>query len=317
MDIGSLIKSVKPQISDSSLKAYKGNLNILNKSVNNNSEITSLQFLTNPKKIIDILDNKALSTKKNYLVAIVVVLQSDKDKYEKIINQYNKYIGELQDKILDNYDNNEKSDKQSANWIEYNEIRKLLTKYKKLANPILNKTIDTYSNKDLQTIQDYLLLSLYSGKYFPVVRNDFAPMEIINDDEKMDNDKNYLVIGKDYMKFIFKEFKTKKNTEDREILIKNKEFINLILKWIEMNNSENLLINIKDKKPMNANGITKNLNRIFQKEFGKNVSTSLLRSIYISHMYENNNMTQKEKKKLANEMMHSSKTAESVYNKID
>ena len=316
MDIGSLIKSVKPQISDSSLKAYKGNLNILNKSVNNNSEITSLQFLTNPKKIIDILDKKALSTKKNYLVAIVVVLQSDKDKYEKIINQYNKYIGELQDKILDNYDNNEKSDKQDKNWIEYDQVKKLVTKYKKEANLILNKSIDTYSNKDLQKVQDYLLLALYSGKFFPPIRNDYI-MEVINDDEKINNDKNYLVIGKDYIKFVFREFKTKKSNEDREVLIKNKELIELIMRWIEINNSDNLLINIKDKKPMNANGITKNLNRIFQKEYGKNISSSLLRSIYISHMYDNNKILIKDKKKLANDMMHSIKTASTVYDKKD
>lgn len=316
MNLESLIRNVKPSISDSSLRAYIGNLNILNKSINNNSEITSLDFLKNPKKIMDILEKKAMSTKKNYLVAIIVALQSDKDKYQKVIDIYNKYISELQDKILDNYDNNEKSEKQEKNWVEYDEIKKLVNKYKKEANTILNKNTDKYNNKDLQKIQDYLLLALYSGKFFAPIRNDYI-MEIINDDETMDDDKNYLVIGKNFIKFVFREFKTKKSSEDREVLIKNKELIDLIMRWIEITNSDNLLINIKDKKAMSSNGITKNLNRIFQKEFGKNVSSSLLRSIYISHMYDNNKMTIKDKKKLANEMMHSIKTATTVYDKID
>lgn len=317
MDLDKIIKQVKPNISESSLKAYKGNLNILNKSINNNSEIKSLDFLKDPKKIMDILEKKAMSTKKNYLVAVIVALQSDKDKYQNIIDIYNKNISELQDKILDNYDNNEKSEKQEANWIEYDEVKKLVTKYKKEANPILKyKLTNKYTNKDLQKVQDYLLLALYSGKFFPPVRNDYI-MEIINDDEAMDDDKNYLVIGKNYIKFVFREFKTKKSSEDREVLIKNKELIDLIMRWIEITNSDNLLINIKDKQPMTPNGITKNLNRIFQKEYGKNISTSLLRSIYISHMYDNNKMSIKDKKKLANEMMHSVKTATTVYDKID
>lgn len=318
MDLDKIIKSVKPNISASSLKAYKGNLNILNKLINENKfkDIKSLDFLLNPKKVINTLDKKALSTKKNYLVAIVVVLQSDKDKYKSIIDEYNKYIGDLQETILDNYDNNEKTDKQEKNWLSLDQIKKLTTKYKKLANPLLDRVGEKYSNKELQIIQDYLLLLLYSGKFFPPLRNDFI-MEIINDDEEMDKNKNYLVIGKDFMKFVFREFKTRKSSEDREILIKNKEFINLILKWIEITDKDYLLINIKDKKPMTENGITKNLNRIFQKEFGKNVSSSLLRSIYITEKYKNNNMSMKEKKKLAEDMTHSIKMASEVYNKID
>ena len=68
---------------------------------------------------------------------------------------------------------------------------------------------------------------------------------------------------------------------------------------------------------MTANGISKYLNKIFQKHYKKNISTSLLRSIFITSKYNDPKMTIQDKKKLANDMLHSKNVSESVYNKID
>ena len=68
---------------------------------------------------------------------------------------------------------------------------------------------------------------------------------------------------------------------------------------------------------MTANGITKNLNSLFENYKGKTVSTSLLRSIYISHKYNDTNMSLKEKKELGKDMLHSKSTAETIYHKVD
>ena len=193
-----------------------------------------------------------------------------------------------------------------------NDIKALVKQYKENYNKLRKKS--KLNNSDLQNIQDYLLLSLYSGIYFEPLRNDFHNMEIILESEikDMDKNQNYLIS----IKFIFNKYKTVKSYGTFELPIKSKVLSDLILYWIENNGSDNFLINIKNKKPYSANAITKNLNRIFEKNLDKTVSSSLIRSIYISEKLKNNIST-KDKKKLAENMMHSKDIQQNVYNKIE
>jgi len=66
---------------------------------------------------------------------------------------------------------------------------------------------------------------------------------------------------------------------------------------------------------MTANGLTKYINKIFKTKYpNKNVSSSLLRAIYISENTSGINM--KDRKELANKMGHSVPTQEQIYTKI-
>jgi len=317
MDLNSLFKKQKPNASDITLKTYISNLQNLHKVINNKKDIDSLEFLEDIDKVLDALKEKSMQTIKNYLVPVVISLSSE-DKYKTLIEKYNMKIKELQDKILDIYDKNEKSEKQEANWLDHNEILKLLRKLKKDTKELFEKPMDKLNNKEKDLIQQYLIIYLYSGKSLPVLRNDYAEMKIVDEDEKMSDNKNYLVIkkkGNPYFKL--NAFKTSKYKGEQEIPIKDIELKKLINKWLKIQGTDYLLINTKDFTPMTANGITKYLNKIFQKHYKKNVSSSLLRSIYITKQYENPKLTISEKKKLAEEMLHSKNVSESVYNKID
>ncbi len=317
MDLQSLFKKQKPNASDITLKTYISNLQNLHKVINNKKDIDSLEFLEDIDKVLDALKEKSMQTIKNYLVPVVISLSSE-DKYKTLIEKYNMKIKELQDKILDIYDKNEKSEKQEANWLDHNEILKLLRKLKKDTKELFEKPMDKLNNKEKDLIQQYLIIYLYSGKSLPVLRNDYAEMKIVDEDEKMSDNKNYLVIkkkGNPYFKL--NAFKTSKYKGEQEIPIKDIELKKLINKWLKIQGTNYLLINTKDFTPMTANGITKYLNKIFQKHYKKNVSSSLLRSIYITKQYENPKLTISEKKKLAEEMLHSKNVSESVYNKID
>ena len=317
MDLQSLFKKQKPNASDITLKTYISNLQNLHKVINNKKDIDSLEFLEDIDKVLDALKEKSMQTIKNYLVPVVISLSSE-DKYKTLIEKYNMKIKELQDKILDIYDKNEKSEKQEANWLDHNEILKLLRKLKKDTKELFEKPMDKLNNKEKDLIQQYLIIYLYSGKSLPVLRNDYAEMKIVDEDEKMSDNKNYLVIkkkGNPYFKL--NAFKTSKYKGEQEIPIKDIELKKLINKWLKIQGTDYLLINTKDFTPMTANGITKYLNKIFQKHYKKNVSSSLLRSIYITKQYENPKLTISEKKKLADEMLHSKNVSESVYNKID
>ena len=321
MDIEKLLKKVKPNASDTTIKSYSSNIKILYKLLNsNNTEIKNLKFLENPNQILSLLSNKVNSTIKNYLNSIVVLLKSDEEKYEKLIEKYSNEIKKIQNKMEEFYDQNIKSEKQSKNWVEYDKIVELYNQYKKEYNSLIKKN----SVEDIQKsrikkdlVKDTVLLALYSGVYFPPVRNDFNEMEVINEGESMDNKKNYMVLmNNNTIKFVFNEFKTSKSKGSQEIIIKNKTLIDLLLKHIEIHDKDFLLINSQGN-PLTANGLTKQLNTIFKREFDKSISSSLLRNIYISHMYNDKNLSSGDKKKLAEKMLHTKGIAEDVYNKID
>ena len=317
MNIEEIIKENRPNISQSSLKVYTQNLKNLHKIIMKNDTIQSLDFLTDFDNIIKSLEEKNKNTMKNYLVAVVILLQSDSKKYNDLIQKYQEKIKKLQDSINDTYDDNEKSNKQNKNWVDYSEILKLLRKMKKDTKPLLEKPIDELTNKEKDLIQQYLVHYLYSGKAFPIVRNDFAEMKIVNEDDKLDDDKNYFVIRKNGLPYFqLNQFKTAKYKGEQKIIIKDLELRKLINKWAKINNTGFLLINITTNTPMTANGISKYLNKIYKKHFDKVISTSLLRSIYITNKY-NDNLSQKQKKELAEDMQHSKDIAEKVYNKID
>ena len=315
MNIEKIIKETKPDISQSTLKTYNQNLNKLNKLITQKKEIENLDFLKDSSKVLDVLEQLALSTKKNYLVSIIVILNSNKNKYKSLIETYNEKIKSLQKTINDSYDENEKSDKQKENWLEYDDILKLLKTMKKETKPLLDK--DELNKKEKDLIQQYLVIYLYSGKAFPPVRNDFSNMKIVNEDFDMDNTKNYFVVRKGKPPYFkLNEYKTAKYKGEQIIPIKDMELRKLINQWAKINGTGFLLVNLSNDEPMTANGITKYLSKIFRKHFKKNVSSSLLRSIYITNKYDNR-LSTSEKKDLADKMGHSKNIAETVYNKVD
>ena len=209
MNIESIIKEERPNISENSLKVYIQNLKKLHKTITKNDEIKSLDFLKDYDNVIKTLEEKNKNTMKNYLVAVVIILQSNTKKYNDLIEKYQQKIKQLQENINDNYDENEKSDKQKDNWVDYSEILKLLRKMKKDTKPLLEK--ENLTNKEKDLIQQYLVHYLYSGKSFPIIRNDFAEMKIVNEGDKLEKDKNYFVIRKKGLPYFqLNEYKTAK-----------------------------------------------------------------------------------------------------------
>ena len=314
MDLEKIIKEHKPNIGESSLKAYISNLKILHNLVKGNKDIKSLNYLLDYDKIMNLIKDKARTTIKNYLVAIVVALQHDED-YEAAHKKYYAKMLELQNEVLDNYEHQEKNEKQEKNWINHEDILKLLKKLRGIIKPLLEKPVIKLNVKDKILIQQVLLLYLYSGKSFAPIRNDFDNMKVFRKDPKSDTE-NYLVLNKTNSYFVLNKFKTDKRGQ-QTIKWSDKLLKGLINDWLNITKSDYLLVNPSENTPMTANGISKNLVKLFNAYTDKNVSSSLLRTIYITHKYKDNNLSIKEKKKLGQEMLHSSKMADEVYNKID
>lgn len=326
-NIMKLIDKIKEQreISDLTLRNYNGNLKKIYKMVTGEDkkdglDIDDIDKLKDVNKILPLLKDKfKANTIKNYLVGVIVGLRvSDKD-YAKEIDEYSWAVKKLSEDIGDKMDENKKTESQQENWLSHKEVLKIL---KELKQEVNNKKLmeqDKLIDKDLDLLQQFVVLSLYSGKYFPPLRNDFADMKVkydsLYDPEK--DKENYYIIKKPNPYFIINSYKTARKYGTQKLEIKQYELKKLLKKWINVNPTDYFLINVSNKTPMTANGISKYLQKIFMRKRNKTISSSLLRSIYITDKYENNNLTQKEKKGLAKEMMHSKNMSEQVYNKIE
>ena len=102
MDLAKLIKE-KRQIKENSLRSYL----IILKKLNENKEILNLDFLKDTKKIEEIIRDRALTTQRNYLGAILVVLSAfNKASFDPALQFYRDMLDELNEEMewVSNYE---------------------------------------------------------------------------------------------------------------------------------------------------------------------------------------------------------------------
>ena len=115
-------------ISASSLNLYMNNL----KRLNGGQEIKNFKFLNDVDKVVEKIKDYKPNTRRTYIISIVSLLKQEPkqkklyDKYYTLLLEYNK----------DLKTNNEKSEKQTENWITQDEVKEI---YKKLEDNILPK----------------------------------------------------------------------------------------------------------------------------------------------------------------------------------
>ena len=298
------------------LETYISNLSKLLK--NSNLEITYnnlIQLIQNPEKVINLLKDKKPSTIRNYLASIVVLTESLEDK--ELSNKYNALMKEYQLKNNENIKNNKKTDTQNKNWVSLEELKKVINEYRKelTRKGIFKK--DKLNKKDFNLFQLYVAGSLYlADEENPPLRNDYAEMKVIDEKEylKLSNEEknknNYLVTRNQKNKyFSLGDYKTSSKYGLRKIKVGKK--LNPILnQWLKVNKGGYLLYDTRGN-PISNNNLTKLLYKVFE-PLEKNISSSLIRSIYISTMFPPQTT---ERNKVAELMLHSAGVASSVYAK--
>jgi len=162
--------------------------------------------------------------------------------------------------------------------------------------------------------QKWVITSLYT--YQPPVRADYA-MDILSqseydavpDEEKSKN--NYLVINKREKFFHFNKYKTHNLHGDKRVKV-NKPMNAVLNKWLNINKSGWLLLNIK-KEPVNENQLGKAVTVAFE-PCGKRIGINMLRKIYLTEKYQHEKA---EKKADADAMLHSVSTQQKEYVKYE
>lgn len=298
-------RNIKP----SSLKVYLFNIEKLHDKIYSNRDITNLKFLQKKDKVMKAIEDMKLSSRKTYLASIVVALSSQGDQYESEIKFYRDEMEDLAKQYSTEQEEQKMNEKEKDNWTSLASLRKVMRNYRNelKERKVFQKDADSITNKEFDLLQKWVVAGLYVLDDNPPLRNDYI-MDIITNKEysqlsdKEKTEKNYLVVkSRNNKSFSLGDYKTsgKYGTKEIEVGKKLNAMLNI---WLKFNTTGHLLLNSK-KEPMTPNGLTKYLNKTFEPSGKSNISSSLIRHIFITEKI--GGPTLKEKQEIADKMGHS------------
>jgi hypothetical protein len=295
------IQRAKPDLKEISLVNYTKNIMKLKDAVDPIGP-DNLDFLNNVEAVQKWLSSKSISTQKNYISTVVVVLRAHGDMTE-LLDRYVKILGEYFKKMRNTNMQQEKSKKEEKNWTSMSSLVKIRNNIKAGLSESLKK--EKLNSSEFFKLQEYVVASLYTMQAPP--RNDVSLVIVpeskynkLNDEQLKDN---YLVIKTRNKKFFsYGEYKTSKTYGIKKFDV-NPELNSVINLWLKFNKTGYLLLNNRLKR-ISSNSITKLLNRVFAAT-GKQIGSTMIRHIYLTERYKPESL---EKAKDSDAMMHSIST---------
>ncbi len=257
-----------------------------------------------------------LNTQRNMLAASLIgldLLGADKKK-----EPYIKQISVLNEKQKKQAVSGELTEKQASKFTDWNSVlklRRLLARTVRLGKYYTRKT---FSRAEFQSIQQNLVLHLYT--LLPPVRNDWSAVTFVSEkewdylDSERKSSTNNLVMARGGYRIYWADYKTKKkHGVIMEVIPKQlqtllKKHIKFLREHFPGNKS---LLLTQTGTPMSRNLLTKFLQRLFFKHFRKKISTSALRSIFLSHKFNKKDL--EEQRTVAKQMHHSTNVQRDFY----
>lgn len=276
------LKENRPNISDSTIKTYSSLLKSFFYKHHDKSVAIDCDWFNKQDDIIELLKDKAPSTRKTTFAALVAI-SKDNEKYKKAMMN--------DSKIYQNFiDTQTKTKTQEDNWKSFDEVKKIYDDMYNRIKPLLNSK-QVLSTKDFKAVQDFIILALTCGVWISPRRSmDWVEMKIKDVDKGHSNyiDKNF---------FVFNKYKTAKFYDEQRVEIP--KGLKLILnKWLKLNPHDYLLVDSNNNKMTNVK-LTQRLNAIFD---GK-ISTSMLRHIFLTDKLKDVPAL-KELQQMAHDMAH-------------
>lgn len=254
-------------------------------------------LIKNRKKIIDSLGEVQTPMVRKSKISVIIAILDDKhnehsEELAEALKDYRKVMTEDANKVNKREISQELSEKQKDNLISQEEVTKVYNDLKAEATPLLKKQI--LNRSQFETLQKYVLLSMYV-LIAPRRSMDYASFKIRNFDETADSTDNYMVnYSKNKKKgnasFVFNTYKNSKRLGRQTVDNVPKPLEKLIDTWKLFNKSDYLLVNSQGN-PISQSRIAVLLNDIFG---GKNISTSMLRHIYLSDKFKDVNLQELE-----------------------
>ena len=301
------IKKSRPNIADSSIKAYVYNLEKLKKLSDSDNLMKIVKSIDTVKEL---LVDKTSNTQRNYFNAIIIWLMAvDGDK--DLIKEYGDIRDELNKKYEDEQASGKISDKQKENFVEMEELTKMVADMDKEIKSKKLKKKEELTAKERALVQVFVLFSLYTR--LPL-RNDVSEMGAITKREynklsdKEKKEHNYLVVNKADMFMVLNKYKTAKKYEENKIDI-SKDLEKILRMWIRMEGM-GILFKSSTGKALSRNAISQLMIKTTKKYLGKSISTTMIRKIYLSSKYAD---VKEEMEADAKIMGHDVSTQQKVY----
>ena len=294
VDYEPTIKKNRPHLSLGSLRTYTSILSNLCSQMDKNF-ITPEEVARDYKDIIDHLSDIPPKNRKTRLSALIVYCEGDKEA-QKAVDAFRDQMMDDGKKTDEETVEQKMNTKQREAMIPYDEVLKMYSDLEKEVMPLTKKEI--LDKRQFCKVQMYVLLSCLL--LIPPRRSlDYTEFKIRDIDKEKNN---FMMVEKRKPYFVFNVYKTAKKykTQKEEIPKKLQTIINM---WMKFNPSEWLLLNTKQDNKITPTQLT----NLLYSFFGKPISTSMLRHIYLSNKY-GNIPALKEMEKTASEMGHDMRT---------
>ena len=255
------------------------------------TKVGNLSFLKKYDRIIEILPSK-VTTKRNYITAILVVLRRKK-RYEEVYNKYKKLIQQVNKDYDEWLKKHQKTEEQRLNWVSWEKLNSVRLELKQLVKDrrIIRKK--ELTNREFGILQDLVIASLYL--LITPRRCEYANTKIIKEvifnkmEEEKRQENNWLVVqsrNRKYFYFTKENYKTGRLYGNKKVLI-NKKLNSILNLWLRYNDEETkpdrwLLYGLKGCR-MTSNNIVKHISRIFTIT-GRRISVNLIRHIYATEV---------------------------------
>ena len=284
------LKHNRPNLSPSSVNTYTIILASIYKKVFGSEDFDIHKFDKEADKVLEHLRETKSSTRKTKLACLFVL--SGNEKYKNLmlsdIGSYNEDLSKQ-----------EKTEKQTASWVNTDQLKTKYNELKHTADLLYKKQSHTPS--DIQNIQDYILMCLYSNKFLPPRRLiDYTEFKMKEIDPEKDN----------YMHkntFIFNKFKTV-STYGKQTVNIPLQLRNIINKWTKLTGNDYLLIDKSGNKLTSVK-----LNQRLKAILGNNSSVNAIRHGVLSEMFQPDIEMQNKMKDIATKMATSASTIQSQY----
>lgn len=287
-DFKDIIIKNRPLLASTTIKTYMASIRKIQSIVNVDAK--SIEgLINNREEIIKQLDEVQTPMVRKSKISVIITILDDKHndhskELEEALKFYRKIMSEDAAKVDKRELTQELSEKQKEHLISQDEVMKVYNQVKAEALPLTKKT--TLTRKQFETLQNYVLLSMYV--LIPPRRSmDYAMFKIRNFNEASDSEDNFMVnYNKNKKKglttFVFNTYKNSRRLGRQLVPDIPKTLEKILDMWKTYNKSDYLLINIQGK-PVSQSRIASWLNDIFG---GRNISTSMLRHIYLSDKYK-------------------------------
>jgi hypothetical protein len=289
-EITKMLKHNRPNLSLSSVNTYTIILASIYRKCFPSEDFNVSKFNTEADKIIEHLKDTTPSTRKTKL-ACLFVLSGNNKYHTQMLHDIGSYNEDLSKQ--------EKTQKQTASWVNTDQLKEKYNELKHTADLLYKK--QSHTANDMQQIQDYIIMCLYSNVFIPPRRlMDYCAFKMREINKETDNymDKNT---------FVFNAYKTSKVYGKQTVVIPV-QLRNILNKWNKLTGNDYLLFDKSGKSLTNVK-----LNQRLKTILGNNSSVNSIRHGVLSDMFQPSIEMQNKMNATATAMGTSASTIQTQY----